>query len=104
MTTFFRILMAALISISVAQFPLASFAQEEVTEEGSQDNKEETDAKAIEQAWAKKCVAAQKTSKDKKASDEDRADAKKIYKECKKEARKKERAQCIPTSTRINRC
>ena len=104
MIKYFRLLMAILISFSVAQFPLASFAQDDSTEEVSQEKPEQLSAKAREKAWNKKCVTAKKTSKNKEASDEDRDAAKKVYKECKKEARKKQRAQCIPTSTRVNRC
>lgn len=93
---FFRILFSFGIAISIVCLPTSSFAQE--------DPEKGLTAKEIDQAWNKKCVTAQKTSKDKEASDEDRVAAKKIYKACKKEARKKQRAQCIPTSTRINRC
>lgn len=97
MINYFRVFLAIALAISVAGVPTVSFSQEEETTK-------EITAKEIEQAWNKKCVSAQKTSKDKEASAEDRADAKKVYKACKKEARKKQRAQCIPTSTRINRC
>jgi hypothetical protein len=87
-----NIIMALGLVVSFAQFPLTSYAEEEA--------KKEADAKT----WESVCEVAKATSKNREASDEDREEAKKIYKECKKEARKKKRAQCIPSGSRLNRC
>ncbi|MHA1543898.1 MAG: hypothetical protein ACTSU8_02050 [Alphaproteobacteria bacterium] len=88
----FNFIMALGLAASFAQFPLTSYAEEEV--------KKEAEAKT----WERVCEEAKITSKNREASDEDRAEAKAVYKECKKEARKRKRAQCVPTGSRLNRC
>jgi len=93
MSKYFKFVLTLLFVFSVSVIPTASFAQEEETikEDKAQERKEI-------------CEAAKVTSKDRGASEEDREEAKKVYKECKKEARKKKRAQCVPTGSRLARC
>ncbi|MEE8295023.1 MAG: hypothetical protein V3R64_04870 [Sphingomonadales bacterium] len=93
MIKFFKFFLVIALAISVAGVPSVSFAQEEETTKANKANERE-----------EFCAAAKVTSKDKGVSAEDREEAKKIYKDCKKEARKKKRAQCIPSGSRLNRC
>lgn len=88
----FKFIMALGLAAWFAQFPLTSYAEEEAKKE------------AVAKTWEKICEEAKITSKNREASDGDRVEAKAVYKECKKEARKRKRVQCIPTGSRLNRC
>lgn len=92
MIKYLKFFLALVFSISVAQFPLTSYAEEEASKEANANEMESI------------CAEAKATSKNRKASAEDREEAKKVYKDCKKEKRKKARSKCVPTGSRLARC
>ncbi len=106
MKQFFRFFLVLGFAVSFSASPILTYADQAA--ENDPEASEELDAKAIKMAAAKEraeaCAAAKLTAKDKKISAEERNEPNLLYKECKKEERKKKSQKCTGTGSRLSRC